>query len=123
MNSAGLCLFFTFASDNAYAEPLIEAVCGINAEMQKAAGKRILTMRHVFNLREGLTPADFVLPPRSIGRPPLEEGPLANITVPAEALADNFFATLGWDRLTGRPSRETLEQIGGMADVIEDIYG
>ena len=122
MNSAGLCMFFIFASDTVYAAPLIEAVCGINTEMQKTAGKRILTMRHVFNLREGLTPADFVLPPRSIGQPPLEAGPLANVTVPAEALADNFFASLGWDRLTGRPSREVLEQMGGLSDVIDDLY-
>jgi aldehyde:ferredoxin oxidoreductase len=123
LNSAGLCLFFMFGSDVSYIVPLIEAACGLDNQSQMAAGMRILTMRHVFNLREGLTPADFVLPPRSIGKPPLEAGPLANITVPAEALADNYFATLDWDRRTGKPSRQSLEQMGGMEDVIKDLYG
>jgi aldehyde:ferredoxin oxidoreductase len=123
VNSAGLCSFMTFASDAEFVEPLIEAACGIDAESLAGAGERILTMRHVFNLREGLTPADFVLPPRSIGQPPLTEGPLAGVTVPAEALADNYFAALDWDRETGKPSRQALEQMGGMADVIKDLYG
>ena len=115
-------MFFAYASDASYVVPLIEAACGMDAQTQMAAGMRILTMRHVFNLREGLTPADFVLPPRSIGNPPLEVGPLADVTVPAEALADNYFSALGWDRLTGKPSRQALEQMGGMADVIKDLY-
>ncbi len=121
-NSAGLCMFFAYASDASYVVPLIEAACGMDAQTQMAAGMRILTMRHVFNLREGLTPADFVLPSRSIGNPPLEVGPLANVTVPAEALAKNYFAALDWDRVTGKPSRQALEQMGGMADVIRDLY-
>jgi aldehyde:ferredoxin oxidoreductase len=123
MNSAGLCLFFVFFADPSYIMPLIEAACGIGATAQMAAGLRILTMRHAFNLREGLTPADFVLPPRSIGRPPLKSGPLANISVPAEALADDFFAALDWNRETGIPSLQALEQLGGMKDVINDLHG
>jgi aldehyde:ferredoxin oxidoreductase len=123
LNSAGLCLFFVYATDSSYVVPLIETACGMDAQSQIAAGMRILTMRHVFNLREGLTPADFVLPPRSIGNPPLVEGPLANVTIAAEALADNYFAALDWDRVTGKPSRQALEQMGGMTDVIRDLYG
>jgi aldehyde:ferredoxin oxidoreductase len=123
INSAGLCMFFAYATDPALALPLIEASSGFDVPALMAAGMRILTMRHVFNLREGLTPADFVLPPRIVGQPPLAEGPLANVTVPAEALADNYFAALGWDRLTGKPSRQALEQMGGMADVVKDLYG
>ena len=122
MNSAGLCLFFVFFADSCYINPLIEAACGIDTPTQLAAGLRILTMRHAFNLREGLTPADFTLPPRSIGKPPLKSGPLANITVPAEALADNYFAAMDWDRETGIPSRQALEQLGGLTDIINELY-
>ena len=95
----------------------------MDAPTQMAAGLRILTMRHAFNLREGLTPADFSLPPRSIGKPPLKTGPLTNISVPSEALADNYFAALDWDRQTGVPSRRALEQLGGMPDLIAEFYG
>jgi hypothetical protein len=40
-----------------------------------------------------------------------------------EALADNWFAALGWDLATGKPSREGLERLGGLEDVIRDLYG
>jgi len=54
LNSAGLCMFFTYATDPGLAVPLIEATCGLDAQTLMAAGMRILTMRHVFNLREDL---------------------------------------------------------------------
>jgi len=55
------------------------------------------------------------LPPRSVGKPPQAVGPNAGGTVDNEAL--------GWDRVTGKPSREGLQQLGGMDDVIKDLYG
>jgi aldehyde:ferredoxin oxidoreductase len=123
LNAAGLCMFFTFAADASLVLPLVEASSGFDQQSLLAAGMRILTMRHAFNLREGLVPADFVLPPRSIGEPPLSEGPLAGVVVPARALADNFFAALDWDRETGRPSLQALEKLGGLEMVIKDLYG
>ena len=52
------------------------------------------------------------MPPRSVGKPPGEVGPNAGGTVDNEALGDNFFAALGWDRgTTGKPS-EVLQQLG-----------
>lgn len=122
MNAAGLCMFFAYGSDASLVMPLIEAASGLDMQKQLAAGMRILTLRHAFNLREGLIPADFILPPRSIGRPPLTEGPLAGVSVPAEALADNYFAALDWDRATGRPSLQALENLGGLEMVIQDLY-
>ncbi len=63
------------------------------------------------------------MPPRSVGKPAQETGPNAGGTVDNEALGNNFFAALGWDRTTGKPSREGLQQLGGMDDVIKDLYG
>jgi len=54
---------------------------------------------------------------------PRRQAPNAGATVDNEALGDNFFAALGWDRTTGKPSREGLQQLGGMDDVIKDLYG
>jgi aldehyde:ferredoxin oxidoreductase len=83
----------------------------------------VMNMKQAFNLREGLTPADFALPARVVGKPPQEVGPLTGVTVDNGRLADNFFAAMGWDRETGKPSRRMLELMGGMDDVIEDLYG
>jgi aldehyde:ferredoxin oxidoreductase len=122
-NSAGFCMFIAWAGGAPQVFPMVEAVTGFDMQSLMAAPIRILTMRHVFNVREGLTPADFKMPPRAVGKPPQETGPNAGATVDHEALGDNFFAALGWDRTTGKPSREALEQLGGMDDVIRDLYG
>jgi aldehyde:ferredoxin oxidoreductase len=121
-NCAGFCMFIAWAGGAQQVFPLVEAVTGFDTQTVMSAPVRILTMRHAFNLREGLKPADFQLPPRSVGKPPQETGPNAGGTVDNEALGDNFFAALGWDRVTGKPARQALEQMGGMEDVIKDLY-
>jgi aldehyde:ferredoxin oxidoreductase len=76
-------------------------------------------MRHAFNLREGLKPADFRLPKRCVGEPPQTQGPLEGVTIDHKALIRNFFQAIGWDEATGKPSRSSLEKLGGLEDVIE----
>ena len=79
-------------------------------------------IRHAFNLREGFRRKDAHLSDRMLGIPPLKEGPLAGITVDVETMADNFFSRMGCDA-EGVPSREALEQLGGLDCVIADLYG
>jgi aldehyde:ferredoxin oxidoreductase len=79
-------------------------------------------MRHAFNIREGLKPADFVLPRRSVGDPPLSKGPLANVRLDSDQLARNFFSFLGWDMITGKPTVGSLRKLG-LQDVAKDMYG
>ena len=38
-----------------------------------------------------------------------------------EALSDGFYQALGWDRETGRPSRERLIQLG-LEEVVDVLY-
>lgn len=125
LNVSGLCLFSLFLRMPDMIAGMIAAVTGwsFGGEDQRNAGIRIMNMRHAFNLREGFKPTDFVLPPRSVGEPPQEEGPLAGKTIDHGALFRNFCAVMGWDEATGKPSRESLQELGGMDDVIEDLYG
>jgi hypothetical protein len=30
---------------------------------------------------------------------------------------------MNWDEETGKPSRESLESLGGLDDVVQDLYG
>ncbi|WP_162523581.1 aldehyde ferredoxin oxidoreductase C-terminal domain-containing protein [Calorimonas adulescens] len=122
LDCAGLCLFITLTGQAEAIPKLLEAVTGIEPQEAMAAGARVLNMRQAFNVREGLRPSDFNIPLRSVGKPPLEKGPTANCTVDNEKLGDNFFAAVGWDRTTGKPYREVLERLGGMDDVIADLY-
>ena len=78
-------------------------------------------IRHAFNLREGMRREDCYISDRMIGVPPLEEGPLAGISVQIEKMGDNFFGAIHCDE-HGVPSKAYLEEIGAMENVIADLY-
>jgi len=123
INTAGLCLFKDFSGVQNIAWELIPPVTGWNfgEEEEMNTGRRIYNMRHAFNLREGMKPADFQLPKRSVGEPPQTEGPLEGITVDHKGFIRNFFKAIEWDEITGKPSRSSLEKLGGMEDVIKSL--
>lgn len=109
VNASGLCMFAGMIQVLPYVE-LINAVTGwaVTPVELLETGARIQTVRQLFNVREGLRPADRVLPDRIVGRPPLDAGPTAGVTVDAEAMAAEYFAEMGWDRDTGAPAPERL---------------
>ncbi|MFA4917192.1 MAG: aldehyde ferredoxin oxidoreductase family protein [Syntrophales bacterium] len=121
---SGICIFSMFVMPDMEIK-LLEAVTGWTFDDTALVKllKRVMGLRHVFNLREGFKPSDFVLPKRSVGGPPLEYGPLAGVTIDHKAMARNFFAAMEWDEETGKPSCKSLEELGGMDDVVKDIYG
>ncbi|NLM46407.1 MAG: aldehyde ferredoxin oxidoreductase family protein [Firmicutes bacterium] len=123
-NCAGLCTFMIQSGIPDAKEQYLAAVTGwtFTREDSYETGLRILNMRHAFNLREGLKPADFTLSPRAAGKPPLAEGPLAGVEIDTEQLAKNFFLKVEWDLATGKPSPESLQRLGGLDDVIKDLY-
>jgi aldehyde:ferredoxin oxidoreductase len=97
--------------------PLIEffnAVTGWNLDADEVltTGARIQTMRHCFNLREGIVPADIKLPDRMAGLPPQEDGPLAGVTIDVDSLAREYRQAMGWDPDSGQPEGSTLEKLG-----------
>ena len=112
---SGICMMSATVRPD-LAVQLLEAVTGwtFDPVFQQNTIMRTMNMRHAFNLREGQTPSDFVLPKRSIGEPPQKTGPLKDVTVDHKKLAENFFAAMEWDLTTGKPSRKTLEALGGM---------
>ncbi len=124
-NSTGLCMFGELVGAEDASSKLLRAVTGWDFadEDRKKTGMRILNMRHAFDLREGLQPSDYVLPPRSVGEPAQADGPLAGVTIDHRLLGRNFFAEMQWDEVTGKPSRKSLEDQGGMEDVIKNLYG
>ena len=122
LDSAGLCTFLPLTGQMQAPFQYLEAVTGMEPQDIMSAGARILNMRQAFNVREGLKPVDFIMPSRSVGSPPLSQGPTANITIDNEKLGDNFYAAAGWDRKTGKPTLQVLEALGRMDDVIADLH-
>lgn len=75
-------------------------------------GRRVQTLRQLFNIREGIEPLSFKIPDRIAGIPPLKEGPLKGKTVAVEAMMKLYWKTIGWDESTGVPLPETVRELG-----------
>jgi aldehyde:ferredoxin oxidoreductase len=106
--------------------PLIEffnAVTGWDLDIDEVltTGARIQTLRHCFNLREGIAPSDVELPKRMAGQPPQEEGPVAGVTLDVENLAREYRQAMGWDPDSGQPDDTTLDKLG-LTDLV-GTYG
>ncbi len=111
LSSAGLCsLYSTF--DPLPVVELLRPVTGWDMDWQEGlkAGRRILTLRQAFNIREGLGPNDFKLPKRL--EEPLGAGPAAGHDVPFGVMRKSYFQAMGWDPRTGRPTLRTLADLG-----------
>ena len=74
-------------------------------------GKRIQTLRQMFNVKHGVDPISFKMHKRMAGEPPLEKGPLKGKTVPIEAMMKLHWKNFGWDEHTGVPLEETISTL------------
>ena len=122
-NAGGYCTF-GFGLPPGAKIKYITALTGFeySPEDERRLGLRSYTMRHAFNLREGMRRSDFKISDRIVGKPPLKEGPVANVTINNEKLGDNFFNALGWGLKDAVPSKEFLLDVGGLENVIRDLY-
>ncbi len=124
INATGLCLMGYFAADPAkYIAGFMSAVTGWDRSMDELLkiGERITNMRHAFNLREGINPLELKVHPRIIGKPPYETGPLAGVTADIEAQVYWNLGALDWDRVTTKPSKKKLQELG-LEDVAKDLW-
>jgi aldehyde:ferredoxin oxidoreductase len=116
-NMIGLCNFVSWSRDQKV--QIIRALTGWKTnvwELMKA-GERSVTMARAFNMREGMTRADDVLPPRM--RVPHVSGTVNEKPVDPEVLDEAvtlFYGMMGWDPQTGEPTQAKLEEWGGEGD-------
>jgi len=74
-------------------------------------GERKVNLERLFNLREGLTPAEDTLPWRVLHEP-LPDGASKGVVVNLEPMLNEYYAARGWDRQTGYPSSRKLQELG-----------
>jgi aldehyde:ferredoxin oxidoreductase len=111
LSSGGLCNLYA----HFYCPPLVELMAPITGwdmtwEEGLKTGRRILTMRQLFNVKQGVKPDAFRLPKRF--EESIAAGPAAGTSVPFEDLKVHYFRAIGWDPETGVPNQETLEDLG-----------
>lgn len=74
-------------------------------------GKRIQTLRQMFNIKHGINPIQYKLHKRMIGEPPLKEGPLKGRSLPIESMLHLHWKHFGWDESTGVPLVDTINEL------------
>jgi aldehyde:ferredoxin oxidoreductase len=118
LDAAGTCMFINCALSPADISSMLAGVTGwkYSEEELIRVGERIACTCQAFNVREGLKPSDFKLPDRALGKPPLKEGPTANITIDMDTMVKEYFEVRDWDIGTGKPSKKKLQELG-----IEDV--
>jgi aldehyde:ferredoxin oxidoreductase len=112
LNHISCCMFIPWSRDQ-----VVRIVRGITGwevnqwELLKAA-ERGVTMARVFNMREGLSRADDVLPPRMAV--PHVSGTINEKPVDPEVLDEAvslFYGMMGWDPQTGQPTAAKLHEL------------
>lgn len=94
---------------------LVNIITGENYSLEELTqvAERIYTMEKLFNVREGLSRKDDVLPPRVMNEP-IPDGPSKGLYVPKEDLdkmLDEYYDTRGWDKESSYPTKETLKKL------------
>jgi ferredoxin len=75
-------------------------------------GRRIQTLKQLFNIKQGIDPLSLKVSPRVVGEPPLTEGPNRGRSFDLEKMMKDYWQEIGWERETGKPTAETIEELG-----------
>jgi len=114
VNSSGICLFAYLSYPTQFISDFLTAVTGWEYTLDSClnVGERIATIRHLFNLREGLNPLQYTFNQRALGRPPLKEGPVTNVTLDDDTMIKDYLKAMDWDLITTKPSTKKLQELG-----------
>ena len=113
-SSLGLCQF-GLAIGNYPTLDFVKLATGLNdltIEDLITIGERILTVKHLFNLREGINPLDYILPRRILEK--AEDGPNQDVSLIEEEdkIISEFLISLKWDIKTTIPDNAHLKELG-----------
>ena len=113
IDSAGLCLFTSFALTAEDYLDLINAATGFSYTLDEMmlAGERIWNLERVFNIKAGMVPERDDTLPRRLLEEPMPEGPHKGHVVRLKVLLKYYYKVRGWDE-KGHPTKEKLQELG-----------
>ena len=111
VDSAGICVFTTFAWSMDDIAPQIDAACegDWSVENCMSAGERIWNLERKFNLDSGLTGKDDNLPKRLM-KDAAKSGPAKGKMSGLDKMLPEYYEVRGWTK-DGVPSNETLNRV------------
>ncbi len=111
-DSAGICVFTSFAWGVADVAPQVAAACGPEFTLENLTliGERIWNMERDFNNRAGFTSKDDTLPPRLLNEP-AKTGPAKGLVNKLPEMLPKYYAVRGWDA-DGQLKPDTRARLG-----------
>jgi len=111
-DSAGICVFTSFAWTLADVQPQLAAACEGDWSMDKLneVGERIWNMERQFNNAAGFTASDDTLPPR-LTQEPARSGPAKGMVNALAKMLPEYYRVRGWTP-DGVPTAQTLARLG-----------
>jgi len=112
VDSAGLCIFTTFAWGMENIAPQIDAACEGDWSVDKCleAGERIWNMERMYNNAAGFTSDDDTLPKRLL-KEAIKEGPTKGQVNRLGEMLPKYYEIRGWTQ-SGEPTSDTLARLG-----------
>jgi aldehyde:ferredoxin oxidoreductase len=112
VDSAGVCLFTTFAIGVSQVAKLYNAVTGYqnNDGQMLEIGDRIWNLERLFNLRAGIDTVQDTLPGRVLLEP-LPDGPMQGAVCRLPEMLPEYYSLRGWDE-KGIPTEWKLQSLG-----------
>jgi aldehyde:ferredoxin oxidoreductase len=97
-DSAGICIFTSFAWGLADVAPQVAAACGPEFTLENLSliGERIWNMERDFNNKAGFTNKDDTLPPRLLNEP-AKTGPAKGLKSMLPEMLPKYYAARGWN--------------------------
>ena len=111
-DSAGVCVFTTFAWTLADLQPQLAAACTSEYTVEELGkiGERVWNMEREFNNRAGFTNKDDNLPKRLMTEA-AKTGPAKGLVSGLAKMLPEYYKARGWDA-EGRPTKETKARLG-----------
>ena len=111
-DSAGICIFTSFAWGLADVQPQVAAACGEEFTLENLSliGERIWNMERDFNNRAGFTSKDDTLPKRLLEEP-AKTGPAKGLVNKLPEMLPKYYDIRGWDG-DGQLKPATRERLG-----------
>jgi aldehyde:ferredoxin oxidoreductase len=111
-DSAGICIFTSFAWTLADVQPQLAAACSEEFTMEELGriGERIWNMERDFNNRAGFTSRDDTLPKRLLTEP-AKTGPAKGLVNGLAKMLPEYYRLRGWDA-DGKLEPETRARLG-----------
>ncbi len=123
MACVGNCLFAYTSTPSAYIPEFLTAITGDEHDFATCLriGDRITTIRHLFNLREGVNPLEIDVNQRVLKRFPTK-GRLPDVDIDERVMIADYYKWMEWDQKTSMPSSRRLAELG-LADLVDRFGG